>query len=104
MAPSKARSGPLLDVRRNPLQPDPWPRVFTTRMTSPPRQRPSVLVLVVAVLVVGWLVVQGVLAFADGRIGETPIDHQRAAVEHCRVVASPLDAEFNDCLLDYVGR
>lgn len=102
MAPNEVRFSPLLEVRRHPLQPDPWPRVLTTRMTSHPRQRPSRLVLIAAALVVGWFVAQGVLAFAEGRIGETPIDHQRAAVEHCRVVAPPLTAEFDDCLLNYL--
>ncbi|MFP5332772.1 MAG: hypothetical protein ACLGHX_10490 [Acidimicrobiia bacterium] len=104
MSPNETRANPLLEMRRDGLQPDPWVCVFAIRMRARPRHHPPVLVLIAAAMVLGWLLIQGVLAFADGRLGETPINHERAAIEHCRVVAAPQTAEFSDCVLRYVER
>lgn len=91
---------PLIKLRSEGLQPDPWPQVWTTRMRSRSRRRPHLLVVMAAALVVVFLVVQGVLAWTEGRMGETPIDDRRAALEHCEVLAPAGSAEFDACIAE----
>jgi len=91
---------PLAQMRNEGVQPDPWPQVWTTRMRSRSRRRPHPLIVAAAALVLAFLVVQGVFAWADGRLGETRIDDQRAAIEHCVVLAPSGSAEFDACVAE----
>jgi hypothetical protein len=48
--------------------------------------------------------IQGVLAFSEGRMPETRIDQQRAAVEHCAVLAPAGSVRFDLCVANVTGR
>lgn len=91
---------PLAELRSDGVQPDPWPQVWTTRMRSRSRRRPHPLTVAAAALFLAFLVVQGVFAWTDGRLGETRIDDRRAVIENCVVLAPSGSAEFDACVAE----